>query len=180
MGIITVLLLALALGADAFSLCLGIGMAGIKRRQVILISLTVLLFHIIMPLAGFEAGELAGGLIGRAAAVAGALLMLYLGLRMVQGALRHEAEESPRIILVNGWGLFMLGASVSMDALSVGFTLGTQRINLLLTVLVFGLVAGLMTFSGLYCGRCIGRWAGERAQLLGGLILLGIGLKMIV
>lgn len=155
-------------------------MTGVRRMQILIISLTVLLFHIVMPLVGFKVGELAGGLLGRAATVAGALLLFYLGIGMVRDALRKDPEEPPRIMLFNNWGLFLLGASVSMDALSVGFTLGTQRVNLLLTVLVFGLVAGLMTFSGLVLGRSLGRWVGERAQLLGGLILLGIGVKLFI
>lgn len=179
MSVLTVVLLALALGTDAFSLCLGIGLAGVTRRQAALITATVLGFHIVMPLAGFAAGELAGGMIGRAAAVVGALLLLYLGLRMVQESLRG-GEKPPRVMLLNGWGLLLLGASVSMDALSVGFTLGTMRFDLPFTVLAFGLIAGMMAGGGLLLGRCLGLWAGERAQLLGGLLLLGIGVKLIL
>ena len=174
----TVFLLAVALGTDAFSLCLGIGMVGVRHMQVWLITLTVLFFHIAMPLAGFAVGELAGTILGRAATVAGALLLLYLGVRMIYNALRGDPEDAPRIMLLNTGGLFLLGASVSMDALSVGFTLGTRRTGLLLTVVLFGLVAGLMTLSGLLLGRYLGRRVGEKAQLLGGLILLGIGVKL--
>ncbi|RKO65620.1 manganese efflux pump MntP [Desulfofundulus salinus] len=175
MSIPTLLLLAVALGTDAFSLCLGIGMTGVRRLQILLITLTVLLFHIAMPLLGFQAGELVGGFLGRAATIAGAVLLLYLGLRMIREAF---SREEPRIVLLNNWGLFLLGASVSMDALSVGFTLGTLRTQLLFTVLTFGLVAGLMTFSGLVLGRYLGHIVGERARLLGGLILVGIGVKL--
>ncbi|MGB9826349.1 MAG: manganese efflux pump, partial [Desulfofundulus sp.] len=128
-------------------------------------------------LLGFEAGELVGGLLGRAATIAGSVLLLYLGLRMIRDAF---GEGEPRIVLLNNWGLFFLGASVSMDALSVGFTLGTLRTQLLLTVLTFGLVAGLMTLAGLVLGRCLGRVVGEKARLLGGFILVGIGFKLLL
>lgn len=177
MSIVTVLLLAVALGTDAFSMCLGIGMSGVNRRQIALISFTVLIFHIFMPLIGWYVGELAGDLIGRAASIAGALLLIYLGIKMLRDALRKDPEE-PRVAVVNTWGLLLLAASVSMDALSVGFTLGTQKVNLITTVLIFGLVAGLMTFIGLVLGKALGRWAGDRAQLVGGIILVGIGVKL--
>ncbi len=175
----TIILLAAALGADAFSMCLGVGMSGVRRFQIILISVTVLLFHIMMPLAGWYIGNRAGSLVGNAAALAGALVLIYLGARMLWDVYRRDPEDT-RLAIVNTWGLLMLSASVSLDALSVGFTLGTHKVNLLLVVLTFGVVAGLMTFAGLVLGRILGRLAGERAQLLGGVILLGIGIKLLV
>ncbi len=178
MSLATILLLAVALGTDAFSMCLGLGMTGVKRGQVLLISITVLFFHIMMPLAGWYAGGLAGNLAGRAAGIAGALLLIYLGLRMLWDVYRCDPEK-PRVALVNTWGLLVMAASVSMDALSVGFTLGTRKVNLVLVAVTFGVVAGLMTFAGLWLGRMIGRWVGEKAQLAGGIILVGIGVKLL-
>ncbi len=168
------------MGTDAFSMCLGIGMAGVRRGQALLISATVLVFHIFMPLAGWYAGHLAGSLAGRAAGVAGALILVFLGAKMVRDAYRCDGGEGPKVVLVSTWGLLALAAGVSMDALSVGFTLGTQKVDLLLVAVTFGIVAGMMTFAGLWLGRLTGRWAGEKAQLAGGIILIGIGIKIII
>lgn len=179
MSLITLIILAVALGTDAFSLCVGIGLAGINRRQIILISITVLIFHIAMPLLGWLVGEYAGSLLGRVAAIAGALLLVYLGIKMVWDTWRPHLEQEPVKVEISIKGLLLLGASVSMDALSVGFTLGANQVNLLFTALLIGVVAGLMTFTGLVFGRFLGRWIGEKAQLLGGLVLVGIGVKMI-
>jgi putative Mn2+ efflux pump MntP len=179
MSFSTILLLAVALGTDAFSMCLGIGMTGIRRGQILLISVTILLFHIAMPLIGWYAGQLAGSLVGRAAGLAGALVLVYLGGRMLWDVYKRDPEV-PKVVLVNTGGLLVLAASVSMDALSVGFTLGTVKASLIMVALVCGVVAGLMTFAGLLLGRGLGRWAGEKAQLAGGLILLGIGVKLII
>ena len=149
MSLFTLLALAAALGTDAFSLCVGVGLAGVNRRQIILISAVILVFHIFMPLAGWYAGGTGRELIDRAAAVLGSALLIYLGVRMILGSLKNDhGLESP----LNGFSLkslVLLGASVSMDALSVGFTLGTQQVNLLLAAGVIGLVAGLMTACGL-------------------------------
>lgn len=180
MSIATVLALAVALGTDAFSMCLGLGMAGVTRRQIVIVSLTVLLFHIIMPLLGWYAGEFAGTLAGRAAGIAGALLLVYLGVKMIRSVWKDGETLDPKVVLVNTWGLLLLAASVSMDALSVGFTLGTRQVDLPLTAGVIGVVAGAMTAAGLVLGRFVGARAGERAVLGGGVLLVGIGVRMII
>lgn len=180
MSFLTLIFLAAALGTDALSLCVGIGMTGVNRRQIYLISTIILAFHIFMPLAGWLVGELAGGLLGRVAVVAGSLLLVYLGAKMVWTTLRERGKASPNIIITNTAGLFLLGASVSMDALSVGFTLGTRQANLLLTAGTIGAVAGAMSAGGLVFGRFLGNRVGEKAQLLGGLVLIAIGVKLLI
>jgi len=176
--LIDLLLIALALGTDAFSLCLGLGMTGVSSFQTITISLIILAFHIGMPLLGWEIGEVTGRFLGQAAGIAGALLLFYLGARMIWHSLQKNCSLVPKIILIKGWGVLLLGLSVSIDALAVGFTLGTRGTNLVLTVLTFGFTAGAMTLCGLLLGSWLGRWIGERAQLLGGVILVGIGIKL--
>ncbi|WP_347489386.1 manganese efflux pump MntP family protein [Desulfoscipio sp. XC116] len=180
MELYTLLALGAALGTDAFSVCLGLGMAGVTRRQILVVSLTVLVFHVIMPLLGWYAGEFVGALAGRAAGIAGALLLVYLGVKMIRSALKGGDALEPKVVLVNTWGLFLLAASVSMDALSVGFSLGTRQVNLPLTAGVIGAVAGVMTAAGLLLGRFVGGRAGERAVLGGGIILIGIGIHMFI
>ncbi|OPZ74750.1 MAG: putative manganese efflux pump MntP [Firmicutes bacterium ADurb.Bin456] len=180
MSSLTLLALAAALGTDAFSLCVGVGLAGVNRRQIVLISVVVLLFHIFMPLAGWFVGEFAGHLIGRGAAVLGSALLIYLGVRMFWDSLKKGPGPGPSLPCFSFKSLILLAASVSMDALSVGFTLGTRQVNLFFAAGVIGLVAGLMTAGGLIFGRLLGVRVGERAQLLGGLILIGIGIKLLL
>ncbi|MDO7786819.1 manganese efflux pump MntP [Desulforamulus aquiferis] len=177
MSLLTLLALAVALGSDAFSLCVGIGMAGVNKRQIAIISLTVLVFHIFMPLLGWYAGGFLGERIGRAAGIAGAALLVYLGVKMIWDVYKAE-NEGPHFVITNTGGLLLLSASVSLDALSVGFTLGTQQVSLLLAAGIIGLVAGLMTLAGLTLGKYIGGWIGDKAQLVGGVILAGIGIKL--
>lgn len=178
MNLTTLLLLALALGTDAFSLSIGIGMSGITIKQSVLMSLTILVFHIFMPLTGYIAGEVFGTMMGKVATVIGACILIYLGFKMFIEVLKDKKEKNTAFIIANFWGLFLLAGSVSMDALSVGFSLGTRKVALGLAVLVFGVVAGLMTFTGLEFGKKIGNWIGEKSTLLGGFILIAIGVKL--
>ncbi|HOV79205.1 MAG TPA: manganese efflux pump MntP family protein [Bacillota bacterium] len=178
MSFLTLLVLAVALGTDAFSLCVGIGLAGVKRRQILLISATVFTFHVFMPLTGWFLGEFTGSLLGRTAAAIGSLLLVYLGVRMVYHTLQNKGTAELHAVNFNTWGLFLLGSGVSLDALSVGFTLGARQADLVLTAGVIGVVAGVMTAGGLIFGRFLGSWVGKRAQLVGGLVLVGVGVKL--
>lgn len=77
------------------------------------------------------------------------------------------------------YGIILLGATVSLDALSVGFTLGFQQASLGLAALVIGVVAGAMTYIGLGFGRRIEGWLGHRAVMMGGVVLVFIGFDML-
>lgn len=180
MGLYTIMALAFALSADAFSFSLGLGMAGVNFRQIIKISLTVLAFHIIMPLIGYYVGGFFGSHFGRTASILGAVILVLLGLRMMWEGLQSREDNFSRYLLASGYGIIILGATVSLDALSVGFTLGTQRVALGLTAVIIGTVAGIMTFSGLGLGRKVGEWMGHRAVIIGGLVLIYIGIRLVL
>lgn len=180
MGLYTIVALAVALSADAFSFSLGLGMSGVTLRQIIKISLTVLAFHIIMPLTGYYVGGFFGSYFGRTASILGAVILVLLGLRMMWEGLHKREDNISRYLLASGYGIILLGATVSLDALSVGFTLGTQRAALGLAAVVIGSVAGVMTFMGLGLGRKVGEWAGHRAVVAGGLVLVYVGARLVL
>jgi putative Mn2+ efflux pump MntP len=184
--------IAIALGADAFSLSLAIGLTGISKRLVIHLSAVVSLFHIVMPLGGMILGQTLGSILGRFASGIGALILIGLGGRILYKIFRPAKEyfsfeearrafsnkNTFRNLSLSGWGVYALGASVSLDALSVGFSLGTLKTDIFLTVMVIGLVAGLMTGWGLILGRIIGTRLGDKAEMFGGLALFLIGIKL--
>lgn len=178
MDMLTILALAVALGTDAFSLSVGIGLGGVRLRQLIVVSLTVLAFHIIMPLIGYFVGEWFGSM-GRIANIAGALVLIFLGLKMIKESLDGGIPDQQSFVIANTMGLVLLAGSVSLDALSVGFTLGTQRVNLSLAVITMGIVAGVMTAAGMVLGKYAGKFLGSKAEIFGGLVLLGIGIKLV-
>jgi len=188
-----VVVVAIALGADAFSVSLAIGLAGIRRRMILHLSLVVAVFHVLMPLGGMMLGQALGSVLGRFASLTGALVLIWLGGRMLYKMYRPSIEYFPfgkakEALLhknlssnasLRGFGIYFLAASVSLDALSVGFSLGTIEADILITVVIIGLVAGLMTGAGLVLGRVMGTWLGDKAELLGGLALLLIGVKLL-
>lgn len=176
--IISIGLMALALGLDALSLGLGIGMKGIRKLDILKISVATALFHMIMPLAGMWMGGYISMLLGKVATMCGGILLLLLGAHMVYSSLRAEASKpyDHRSFL----GLTLFSLSVSIDSFSVGVSLGMFAGDVLLTVLMFGAAGGLMSVIGLLLGRRVGEWIGEYGEALGGVILLAFGIKFLL
>lgn len=178
-----IMAVAVALGADAFSVALAIGLSGINKKTMIRLSLIVAAFHVVMPLIGLFVGQQLGQAFGEAARIAGALVLIWLGLRMIWSvyAPGHgdnvATQRSPGSLA--GWGAYALGLSVSLDALSVGFSLGTVEVTGAI-VLLMGLVAGIMMGSGLVLGRILGTRVGDKAELLGGVVLILIGIRLLI
>jgi putative Mn2+ efflux pump MntP len=170
--------MAIALGMDAFSLGLGIGMRGIRLLDVAKISLVIGAFHILMPLMGMFMGHYVSSLLGSVATVAGGALLVLLGAHMVYSAVRGEAVQSfdHRTL----WGLLVFALSVSIDSFSVGVSLGMFSGDLVLTVLSFGVFGLVMSMAGLLLGRNVGNWVGEYGEAIGGVILLVFGIKFLL
>ena len=176
--ILTFLMIAVALGMDAFSLGIGIGMQGLTVSQIMRISVTIGIFHVIMPLIGIVIGHYLSTMIGDIATFIGGSLLVLLGVNMVWSC--FYGDDKPVMNKIEGFGLILLAFSVSIDALSIGFSFGLFSSNIWYIVLLFGLMGGLMTALGLSIGTKIGHWLGEYGELLGGIILLVFGIKFLV
>jgi putative Mn2+ efflux pump MntP len=173
----TLFFMAFALGLDAFSLGLGIGLRGIRLLDILKISVVIALFHVFMPLFGFFMGNYLGLLLGSVANTVGGILLVLLGSHMVYSAVRGDAVKSFDYRTI--WGLLLFSFMVSIDAFSVGVSLGIFATDLLVAVLLFGLFGGGMSIAGLLLGRKLGHWAGGYGEAFGGAILFIFGLKFL-
>lgn len=191
--IATVLLVAIVLGADAFSLSLGIALNGVKRAFIVKFVIVVTVLHILMPLIGLILGLLAGNVLGDWAAWLGASILAYIGFDFILKGYREikpqsfNFKEAKKSLFIEekknytGWiSIIILGASVSLDALTVGFTLGTLKMPIAFTVIIMGITAGIMTWLGFISGRIVSRIIGSYAQIIGGVVLLLLAITMII
>lgn len=186
---VTVAIIAVVLGMDAFSLAFGLGLKGVSSRYELKFSSLVALFHVVMPLIGLYTGIVVGRFLGVWAQRLGALVLIYIGVNfLIKGfkdikPQRYSFKEAawwqarPEINGVNN--IWLLTASVSMDALAVGFGLGTFQMPLLVTVLTMGSIAGLLTWCGFLGGRLLNRLVGSYAQMIGGLVLIALAVKLL-
>jgi putative Mn2+ efflux pump MntP len=190
---ITIMLVAIVLGADSFSLAMGMGLRGVSRSYELKFSSMVGIFHVIMPLIGLTLGMAAGNLLGIWAARLGAAVLAFMGGDLIWKGYREmqphffKFSQGKGMIekkgdLDAGWiNLTVLTTSVSIDALTVGFSLGTLfTMPLYYPVLMIGSVAGIMTMAGFQGGKFFSRMIGTYAQIAGGIILISLALKMIL
>lgn len=175
--LITLIIMAFALGMDAFSVGLGMGMFQIRLKQILKIGITIGMFHVLMPMIGMIIGRVLSDHFGEIAAMIGGGLLLLLGLQMIWSGFR-EQEES--LITPTGFGLLLFSLSVSLDSFSVGLTLGIYGAKIFLVLLCFGIGACVLTWMGLLLGRKVQGLLGSYSEALGGSILMIFGIKLLL
>jgi len=182
MGILNILLISVGLGMDAFAVSVTSG-AAIRRmhlRHALLIAGFFGAFQAIMPFIGWEAGGLAAGFIGELDHWIAFGLLLIIGGKMILEAAFGEGEEEPKDPL-NLYVLFVLAIATSIDALAVGVTFSFLKVSLYTPILVIGLVTFCMSVIGAYIGNRLGHaFNGKVIEVVGGLILIGIGTKILL
>jgi putative Mn2+ efflux pump MntP len=175
---LTLLMIAFALSMDAFSLGIGVGMVGIRLREIVKVSITIGLFHVAMPLVGIVVGVYLSEMVGDVAVFIGGAVLMAIGIHMFWNGLLQGEEKS--IIQTKGIGMLLFAFSVSLDALTVGFSFGLMEVNKLMAVILFGVMGGFMAYFGLLLGRSVGGWLGDYSEVLGGVILFAFGLKFML
>ncbi|GAB6420275.1 manganese efflux pump MntP family protein [Bacillus luti] len=166
--LIPLIIMAFALGMDAFSVSLGMGMMTLKLRQILYIGMTIGIFHIIMPFVGMVLGRFLSEKYGDIAHFAGAILLIGLGFYIVYSSILENAEARTAPI---GISLFVFAFGVSIDSFSVGLSLGI--------LLLFGFVSMLLAWIGLLIGRHAKDMLGTYGEIVGGIILVGFGLYLL-
>ncbi|MBB6445564.1 manganese efflux pump MntP [Bacillus benzoevorans] len=174
---VTIVIMAFALGMDAFSVSLGMGMYKLRLRQVLNIGITIGIFHIIMPLLGIITGRFLSAQFGEIATYIGGALLLILGVQMIWSSLSQQQES---LITPTGLGLLFFALSVSLDSFSVGLTLGIFGAKTMVVLIIFGVGATLLAWLGLLIGQRVQGLLGKYSEALGGAILFLFSLKLLI
>lgn len=173
---VAALLLAFALAMDAFAVALTQG-ARFRpdARGALAIALTFGVFQAVMPLIGWGIGAVAFEYIEAVDHWIAFGLLAFLGARMLGG---HVGEEEAARALT-GRALLVAGVATSVDALAAGITLPTLDAAPFIATALIGIVTFVMSGAGVALGRVAGdRW-GEWAERAGGVILIGLGTKIL-
>ncbi|BCB05940.1 manganese efflux pump MntP [Bacillus sp. KH172YL63] len=175
--LVTLMLMAFALGMDAFSIGIGMGMLRLRLKQIFYIGLVVGIFHVWMPMFGMITGKFLSETFGDLAAYAGGLLLIVLGIQMFMASFK---EEEASLISPVGFGLILFALSVSLDSFSVGLTLGIFGARTAVALFCFGIAATVLTWAGLLIGRRFQGVLGNYSEALGGSILFAFGVKLLL
>ncbi|WP_138420778.1 manganese efflux pump MntP family protein [Aquibacillus sediminis] len=174
--VVSLLFMAIALGMDAFSVGLGMGMRALRLKRIFFIGLTVGFFHIAMPFIGIALGRFISTKLEGLAVLGGGLLLFALGVQMVLNSFNREDKT---VMSPIGIGLILFSLSVSLDSFSVGLSLGMSGVKTALALIMFGVASMVLTWTGLLVGRKARGFLGVYSELLGGSILCAFGLNII-
>ena len=188
MGIWTVLLVGIGVSADAFavSLARGLKIRQLHLSQALLIGGAFGLFQAVMPILGWLLGTAFGGLIQAFDHwVAFGLLALVGGKMLWEAVFSHE--EAPQGDPVpdgkDGIGLhelLVLAVATSIDALAVGISLALLDVNIWLTATVIGVITFVLSTAAVFIGHRVGVRYQRPAEIIGGVILIGIGISILI
>lgn len=176
-----ILLIAVSLALDAFavSASTGISMPGFRLRHALTMGAWFGAFQFAMPVLGWLLGTGVSGYIQAIDHFIAFGLLAFIGGRMVYSSLSGgEEEQGVRELTVSR--LCLLAIATSIDALAVGVSMAFMEVDILLSALVIGLVAFVLSAAGGMLGRRLGGFFQKRAELIGGLVLIAIGVKILV
>jgi len=173
---------AIALAMDAFAVALAAGaiLHPLTFRPCFRLAFHFGLFQAMMPVLGWLAGLTVQAFVVSWSHWIAFALLVYIGGRMVHEALSAEDGAERTNDPSRGLTMVTLSVATSIDALAVGLTLAMLDVVIWVPSLVIGLVACGFTVLGLFLGTRIGRLWGRKVEVAGGVILIGIGLKILL
>jgi putative Mn2+ efflux pump MntP len=178
----TIFLIAIGLAMDCFAVSLGVGTAGtaVGLRPTFRLFFHFGLFQGGMTLLGWLAGKTVVTYIASVDHWVAFGLLVFVGVRMILGGLRKEGETPAIPDPSRGLTLVMLSVATSIDALAVGLSLALLDVNVVWAALLIGGVSAVLSLIGLLLGNQLGLRFGKSMEVLGGIILIGIGLRVLI
>ncbi len=181
MQLLETVLVAVALGCDAFAVGMGVGARFCQPRQTFRLSFHLGLFQFMMPILGWfisrrvpEAGRVWGPWIAFA-------LLFFIGARMIVESVRGAKDERQECgDPTRGVSLVALSVAASLDALGVGFGMGLMGSAMVVPAVCFGVTAGVMTWVSMNLGKRLSNRFGKWVEAAGGVILIVLALEFIL
>ncbi|MBN1234179.1 MAG: manganese efflux pump [Candidatus Coatesbacteria bacterium] len=180
MDIVSIILLGIALSMDCFSVSIATGII-FQNMKIISKTRIVVSFaiaHSLMTVIGYNAGRSIVESISGIYHWIAFLLLFAIGSKMIYEAWKNKIEEIPDPS--SGWLLLALTIATSIDNLAAGFNLAISKVDIIVPSILFGLIVGIISIIGLMFGQRLGKQFGRKMLILGGLILMGLGLRILI
>ena len=192
MGLLEILMLGMALATDAFSVTISNTFAFDDHRFSRLMRMPLFfgLFQFGMPLAGYFVGGIAAELIEKYAGIVSLVILGFIGLNMLYSgykALKEDAseedeeeaqQEAQQGATTLSYGKLVFQAvATAIDAFAVGVSFRAHSVDILVASALFGIITAILCTIALFIGKKLGSLLGDRAEMVGGVVLILIGLK---
>ena len=180
MSIIELLLIAVSMSMDAFavSICKGLSVRRVEPKHALSMGLWFGGFQGLMPVIGFALTALFAGYIEAVSSYIAFVLLVFIGGNMIREALSKDEEEVDDSFAFRT--MLTLAIATSIDALAVGVTLRLQGANILVAAPLIAVTTVVLSPIGLRVGNVFGAKYKSKAELVGGLVLVGLGVKFLL
>lgn len=176
MSIVMVILIAVSLSMDAFSLSLAYGTLNMEKSEMKLLSIIVGIYHFFMPLIGMWIGAKILDFLPLSPNTVVFLVLLVIGIQMII----ESFKQTRTVSLMKFSELLIFGLAVSIDSFSVGLGLRAIYESPLICALIFSISSFLFTYTGLYLGKKINDLIGRISTRMGGIALIAIGIFYLI
>lgn len=179
-NLISTILVAIALAMDAFSVSMtkGFTQKQLTKSQILYYGLFFGGFQFLMPILGYLCGNVIASIVESLAPIIGFVLLLAIGVNMIRESLGDEDEEITDHFSFKE--VTLLAIATSIDAFAVGITIALIKDPVLISSVIIGIVAFLFSVVGVFIGKKLGNYIGDKFQILGGVILILIGIKILL
>ena len=180
MGLIELFLIAVGLSMDAFavSVCKGLAMPKCTFKKAAIVGLWFGGFQALMPAIGYVLGAQFQEAIASIDHWIAFVLLALIGGNMIHEALDNDEEEADASLNVKT--MFLLAVATSIDALAIGITFAFLKVNIIPAVCFIGSVTFIISFAGVKIGNVFGVRYKNKAEIVGGIILILLGLKILL
>lgn len=180
MGLIELFLIAVGLSMDAFavSVCKGLAMPKCTFKKAAIVGLWFGGFQALMPAIGYVLGAQFQEAIASIDHWIAFVLLALIGGNMIHEALDNDEEEADASLNVKT--MFLLAVATSIDALAIGITFAFLKVNIIPAVCFIGIVTFIISFAGVKIGNVFGARYKNKAEIVGGVILILLGLKILL
>ncbi|MBN2664603.1 MAG: manganese efflux pump [Bacteroidales bacterium] len=181
MGIISIIIIALTLTFDTFAISITAGLVEnkIKLWQAAKIALIFAFLQALFPVIGWLLGVQISHLINAYQHWFAFALLVLIGSKMIFEALKNE-EQKKTLNIFELKVILVLGIATSIDALIIGFSFAFLDVNIWLAAFIIGFFTYFVAMIGMLVGKKTGHLFGRKAEIIGGLVLVGIGIKILI
>lgn len=180
MGTVELIIISIGLAMDAFavSICKGLAMKKMNWKNAVITGTYFGVFQAIMPLIGFLLGL---GFEQKITSIDHWIAFILLGLigaNMLKSSFSKEKEEAPDN--VDFKTMIVLSIATSIDALAIGITFAFLQVNIILAITLIGIITFGLSVIGVKIGNIFGDKYEKKAEFVGGLILILMGIKILL
>lgn len=179
MDYLSVLLIAIGLAMDAFavSICKGLALREPRIRQMVIVGVWFGFFQFIMPVIGYYLGSSFYDIVSDYSSYVAFFLLLLIGVNMIREALFEEEDINGDLGMKT---MLMLAIATSIDAMAIGISMAMEGSNIWESASMIGVVTFLISVFGVRIGSVFGDKYGSKAEIVGGIILILIGVKILL